>query len=414
MESIRRRDLVLGGTAWLTAAMPPAAADTAPAALPHPPRAARRLLAGSRAELVLRLTEARPGDHILLAPGGDFIGEPVEIAKSDIVLRSPNLLQTTVRHAFRLQPTSRNVWLWGLTVSEVWNPFTVEGDDHVIGRCRMIRPGGVTVAVGKSRRLRVFACEFLGQMPWTAAERAQGARGLQPIRMHIRYQRDYPRGLRVLRCLFRGGLRRPIGTVYRSGQPDFLEPGGGGNLGGTETFATFEYLLLSRHPGYSRLPESGAVFDIKTSRVTARHITLKHTRGRLDIRVGHGSVLEGIWLDDGCDGTNIHGGGHLVNGWRVGSGGGALRLLSGDVPWNVSNRHHAYAYRCQLHHVDGPIVLGYRGLPLPPTDNMIFNHRSGDITVVAERGTHVHPRSPLPRVRPFELKRADVGCLWGL
>jgi hypothetical protein len=231
--------------------------------------------------------------------------------------------------------------------------------------------------------------------------------------MHVRYERHYPRYPKVTRCLFKGGIRRPIEASYKSGQPDFLEPGGAGNLGNTVTNGLFEHLLLVRHPGYDHVPEGGAVFDLKTSHARVRHVTIKNTRGRIDIRVGQNCRLEGIWLDDRCDGTNIHGGGHVVNGWRGGRNG-VVRMLSGDEEWSVSNRNHPRAYRCQLHHVEGDILLGYRQLPLPPKDIRIYAQRSGTITYLIHEGTQIFPTSPLARVVPRELTEADVGCFWGL
>ena len=91
-----------------------------------------------------------------------------------------------------------------------------------------------------------------------------------------------------------------------------------------------------------------------------------------------------------------------------------LRLLSGNEEWEVSNGNHPYAKRCQLRHVDGPILIGYRSLPYPPRDNAIYAQRSGGITVLSGTGTRVLPTSPLERVVPVELTDADVGCAWGL
>ena len=407
----RRDALAMGGVGLGQLLLPPAVSPTQ--AAPYPRRALRKLFAANRAQLVAHLAAARPGDHIVLHGSTPFTGEAVEVAKSDIVIRGVNLLGATVRLPFRLMPGTRNVWLWGLRVVDVWDPFRVNGDDHMIGRCRVIRPGGITISLSRCNRPRVFACEFLGQMPWTAEEEKRGAADGQPLRMHIRYERDYPRDVKVWRCLFRGGLRRPVETSYKSGQPDFLEPGGGGNLGNTETRGLFEHLLMDNHPGYDLLPEGGAVFDFKTSKATARHITIKNTRGRIDIRVGQGCRFEGIWLDDTCHGTNIHGGNHVVNGWRGGRNA-MVRMLSGDEEYSVSNRNHPRAYRCQLHHVDGDILLGYRELPLPPKDTRIYAQRSGTITYLTHEGTQVFPTSPHARVVPRELTEADVGCFWAL
>lgn len=411
-HSMTRRDLVRLGIAVPTLTSRPRSAEAVPV-VPKPPAAVRKLYARTRAELAYQLSLARPGDHIILTGDTEIAGEPLDLAVSGVVLRGTPLLRQRLRLALRLLPGTYGNWIWGLRFDDVWDPFNVAGDDHVIGRCRIVRPGGITISAGQCNRLRVFACEFLGQAPWTAEERALGLIGGQPKRMHVRYQRDYPRDLHLSRCLFRGGLRRPIPTSFKSGQPDYLEPGGAGNLGNTATRSTFDHLLLDDHPGYDLLVEGGALFDCKTSHLTARRITIKNTRGRIDIRNGQHCRLEGIWLDDRSDGTNIHSGYHVVNGWRGGANG-VIRLLSGDQEWDVSNSGHAYAYRCQLHHVRGEILLGYRDLPLPPLENQIFAHRRGSIATVKERGTQIFEDSPLQEVVPRELTDADVGCRWGL
>ncbi|MFO1049935.1 MAG: hypothetical protein U1E52_18795 [Geminicoccaceae bacterium] len=411
-HSMTRRGLVHLGVAAPALMARSRLVESAPD-VPRPPAAVRKLYARTRADLADHLTRALPGDHIILAGDTEITGEPIDIAVSGVVLRGTPILRQRLRVALRLLPGTYGNWIWGLRFEDVWNPFNVAGDDHVIGRCRIVRPGGITISAGQCNRLRVFACEFLGQAPWTAEERALGAAGGQPKRMHVRYQRDYPRDLHLSRCLFRGGLRRPIPTSFNSGQPDFLEPGGSGNLGNTATRSTFEHVLLDDHPGYDLLVEGGALFDCKTSYLRARHVTIKNTRGRIDIRNGQHCRLEGIWFDDRSDGTNIHSGYNIVNGWRGGANA-VLRLLSGDQEWNVSNSGHAYAYRCKLHHVQGDILLGYRDLPLPPVENRIYAHERGSISVIKEQGTQVFTSSPLAEVVPRELTDDDVGCRWGL
>lgn len=191
---------MVAGAACLTQVARQAQA-TSPRAVNYrfPPAPAQKHVARNRAELVELLAQAGPGDHIILPRDGVYVGAPVEIRRSNIVIRGSYMGRAVIHLAFRLLPGTRNVWLWGLEVVDVFNPFTVAGDDHVIGRCRIIRPGGVTISVGRCNDLWVFACEFLGQMSWTAKERARSAAGETPIRMHIRYERDYPRGLRVIR-----------------------------------------------------------------------------------------------------------------------------------------------------------------------------------------------------------------------
>ena len=176
-----------------------------------------------------------------------------------------------------------------------------------------------------------------------------------------------------------------------------------------------EYCLLDNHPGYLDRDGKimGAVFDIKTSGAVVRFVTITDTKGRLDIRNGQSSRLEGCWLE-GTGGTRVHGFGHRLIGHKV-VGDGEIGIMTGDVEWNVASSRHSRAFGCELHHCSGPVIVGVGDYPLRAENTRVYAQLSGGVSWQRVEGPRdERSRSPEPVVTPVKLTEADVGVHWDL
>lgn len=361
------------------------------------------------------LAAAQPGDHLVIADGRTITGAALTVGRqgtetAPIVIRPQTKLGATLKVPITFAAGSAHCWLWGLKLHELSDGIGLGGSRNRVRRCDIAFYKETAIRWNKGERCAVEYSVIRNPAAWSSAQIAEARRGGTPIHMGMRYQDDHPRYPRIFKVGFYDcAIGKPIRGNYSSGQSDACELGSGGNLAGTETFPSLEYVLVENWD--SNKDASGGIIDVKTSRGTFKHITLVNTPGgRFDFRCGSGHYAEDVWLEKG-PGMVIHDRDHVLNGVRVDADEARINLQAGNVPDGQYSpaSGHTRARNVRLARAHGTVVVGGTYDDYPALGNRIEGQLAGEVILQKHQSTGRFAVSSLVAVTPRRLTRADVG-----
>ena len=374
--------------------------------IPEPVRVVRVTTGGA---LKGALAAAKPGDHIVLAPG-EYSESEFEISRNGkldqpIVIRAEQLLKARITRGVTI--TGSYVILYGLHMDGPDSGLIVGGIDNRVLRCRFTdwRENAVTPIPG--RGVEIAYCEFIRPHPWLESERDSYPLriGIRPSTSSYKTLDNYHYYTHIHHNHFRDFPEKPDPSQYHSGQSDAIE------IGQTARGVNIPSGWLVEHNLIEDNYQGHGIVDIKTGGNIIRFNTLVNCPGgRIDARTGGtGNIISSNWMEN-TGGISVLGGYHTVSGNRL-IGGGRIAVLAGNVDWdNFSSLGYPRAYRTEALGNEGDLVIGhaYAEDMLPASRTFVAGHR-GSISHGNEVETALSPTAPEGIAEPVKLARAEVG-----
>ncbi len=398
--AIGRRALLASGLACL---VPGAQAGTAPAAAQQAlPAAVRQQLVPDMPTLERALREARPGDHLVLAPGHWALGT-IAVSGTEtapIVIRALEPRRATLADDPVI--SGDHIRLHGLA----FGPHSlgrIEGADCWIVGCSFLGPAADSIRIRpRAPGCRVWFCEMTGQGRMIAFD--TGGRGIQGHVKGCWFHDVAPGGDNATEVITVGFSANRTAVVSDTLIEDCL----------------FEDCNLDG--------QEDETIAIKSSHVTVRRCTFRRTR-YLQVRHGtHNRIEEVTVLDSPTGGISIFDADNHVINCRVGNG--VMHVRAGDRltaaaggDWPASAPGFPAAFQTHVyngefddfrigsffrsgaatHCAHGTVVLGNRGGPPH------YGHGSGACdTATNDPSLHAAP-APVPYRAPALLTTAEVG-----
>jgi hypothetical protein len=356
------------------------------------------------------MSNASCGDTIELAPGtysASFaIDNSCPVTAPVIIQGAPNFA-STVTSGITING-SRTI-VMGIDFSGPDARVKLGGTNNkvIANRFSDWRRIAITPVAGKQGEIAYN--ELFDPHPWLASE-ADG----YPLRIGIRSaEKDsstFHFDAWIHHNYFHDFPGKPDPDAYHSGQSDAIEVC---QTNREWTYSTpagwyIERNLITRHM------QGRGLVDLKCSGVVVRGNTVTESPGgRIDIRAGVGSTLESNW-QEGSGGSTVHGGDHRVVGNYM-RGGGGIRLLSGDQPWNTGvSGGHNQAYRVLVAGNDtDSLIVGHTYdaamEAYPAASTTVEGHKGSDPLLRSEQETTVRSSTTARFAPPSKLGSGDVG-----
>lgn len=356
------------------------------------------------------MNNASCGDTIQLAPGkysASFaIDNSCPVTAPVIIQGAPNFASTVTSG---ITITGSRTIVMGINFSGSDARLKLGGTNNkvIANRFSDWRTIAITPVAGKQGEIAYN--ELFAPHPWLASE-ADG----YPLRIGIRSgEKDsstFHFGAWIHHNYFHDFPGKPDENKYHSGQSDAIEVC---QTNRDWTYSTpagwyIERNLITRHM------QGRGIVDLKCSGVVVRGNTVTESPdGRIDIRAGVGSTLESNW-QEGSGGSTVHGGNHRVVGNYM-RGGGGIRVISGNQPWNSgTSGGHNQAYRVLVAGNDtNSLIVGLTYDASmeahPATGTMIEGHNGSDHLLQSEQQTTVRSSTTARFAPAFKLGSSDVG-----
>ncbi len=390
----------------------PEAAAVLAAEIPTPTRVVR---VNDRGELDAALSSARPGDHIVMAPGSygeSRIHLDVQGTESrPVVIRASSLLQTRWPGGFDFSERSAHVLLWGLDLKDAESKL--RGTRNVIRRCRIWPPfkphrASTGIAARRSSNCRIDYCEI---RLYTTNEvlRLFGRRWAKSVYSGVwgNYWKgsfrkgDISKNLVIERCLFTGG---PHNVPYSRPNAQFVEAQGPYR----ESSRPQNWLNWTIRLCYGDVTRDRTIFDFKCARMIADRVHIDSPPGaRIQLRDGTTHDVLRCRLANGSIAT--HRNDHRI--WNslaanifVMAGNAAWDHLGPPRFWPASKNVHIAGCRALLRvgHV-------YNSSFVYPAEDTRIEAHSGDVLLGLQVRTSIRPEGSVPFEEPIRLSRAEVG-----
>jgi hypothetical protein len=379
----------------------------------------RTVSVGSATALQSALTNAKPGDHIVLEAGaygksGGFSLSASGTAAAPIVVKSASPLAAKLTSELRV--TGSRACVVRLKFDAPGAVVRVGGTDNKVVGNRFRGWKGIAIGVTDGARVEIAYNELSDPLPWQDEEldghpHRNGVRTIHDGvadfhfdgRIHHNYFHDFP--------------TKPVPSDYDSGQSDAIEicetrtPGldSGDYLAGW----VLEYNLIERHL------QGHGVVDIKCGGVTVRFNTLLSSPGgRIDIRNGPYSTIAGNWIEN-SGGMEIYSGYHDVLGNRLINTGSGITLATASVEWNSSAKTAPNGAQPRQRSRDvllagndsNKLVIGKSygdKYPLQPQNTVIEAHK-GPVQKLSQKNTVQKDKTSVVVPVAVKLKPANVG-----
>lgn len=341
-------------------------AGVAAADLPAPTAGVVRVSDG--AGLARALTEARPGQQIVLAdgvyraPGGDFVLRVDGTPDAPIVVRAENLSGARLEDPLRLLGGDQIAS--GLVLGGV--QAEIDGDRSRLTRCQSVGTDGIAILVSGGVDTRVDHCELVGG----------SGRGISvdPDPRHpdalLRPRIDH-NWLHDWAGAQGTNVREPI-QIGQTRSQHAIEVG-----------AIVEYNLLER---VSVDPEA---ISIKSSGNIVRFNTLLDSDAAIVVRGGGGNRVEANWIED-ARGIRVRGEANdIVANVIRGDGRYGIHVLAGDAQAGHTTRADSYGAATGTRLIGNDcerVVIGdaLDGCRVAATGTLIQGHRGGTPVVTRE------------------------------
>lgn len=382
---------------------------------PNLPVALRTIHVKNATQLTSALTNAMPGDLIVLADGtysDNFSINRIATRDNPVIIYAANLNQAVITGKFTIK--GKFVQVMRIKFLGADARIDVTGDRHKIIACCFEGFGSsasftqVTAIhlYDRNDSLEIAYCIFKDPAPfrsWTLADGDWpqfrfGIRGRHRLDLN---QVSYD--VHIHHCHFLNFPPKPS-TEYRSAQADGIEL--------APVFINADTRWIIEYNLFENIKSTdGSIIDVKSGRKDViRYNTAINCTGRLSIRSAEQTTLEYNWLET-TQGICVYGTDHKLIGNRV-INGGSIRILRGDNA-GPSGTGYDQVKNCLVRCNIGPLRIGQdwssTGNDFPPLNTAIEGHDPNNISWGVHSGSTVNPDYDCPENQAFKLKPSEVG-----
>ncbi|MCB9942984.1 MAG: right-handed parallel beta-helix repeat-containing protein [Geminicoccaceae bacterium] len=284
--------------------------------------------------------------------------------------------------AGRVTLSGSGITLRGLDFDGPASGVTVHGDHHRILAGRFAGWAGMAILLLDGTGAEIAWNAFHDPAPWGLAGDPD-----YPLRIAIRSSHrpaEFHTGAHIHHNHFHDFPGKPSAD-YHSGQSDAIEVCFTGTM--LESGFLIESNLIERHHG------SSGIVDIKCSKATVRDNTvLDSPAGRIDLRYGANSRLEGNWIEN-AGGSVIRGGHHTIAGNVYRNTSQGLVIAAGNDPWDATGGQaepQAFDVTLSGNETD-QLTVGedYGSMKRPATDTTVHPLGSERICLKVQAGTRI-------------------------